>query len=293
MGTAEPHRSSGILVMGAARAALAMALAVVGVAVSAGEGLSQLKLSRAQGLLPGLEWMELMESGQPPMVALRVDPRQFRFRVMHFRAQGLGEPLTAWQWLEMSQATAVFNAGQYYPDFSYMGLLMGGGKTMGGRPHKLFQALFMAEPIHDGAPLARIADLSQDSVDPARPGYQEVAQSFMLLDRQGAIRVKRTSNSAQRTIVAEESGGWILVLVTQGSCTLWDLAVRLREGPLQILQAMSMDGGEESQLAVKTPGFLFPPAVAQTQGMGFSRRPLPTVIAIFPRSPYQEATLGK
>lgn len=253
---------------------------------------SQVPVPQGRHLLPGLEWLQWGRAGEPGISVLRVDPREFRFQVMHFRSEGVSGPLTLEQWMSRTKALAVFNAGQYYPDFSYMGLLIGSGKRIHGGLHRLFQALFLAEPLEDGAPLARIMDLAEEPFDPGQPGYREVAQSFMLLDRHGVIRVRRTTNVAARTVVAEEAGGNLLVLVTQGPFTLWELAERLREGPFPIIQAMSMDGGDEAQLAVRTTSFRFPQDPQNGPELASVRRPLPTVIAIFPRHAGANTTPG-
>lgn len=219
----------------------------------------------------------------PDIHGLRIDPRRYRFMVMNFRNEGASAPLSLWDWMQRTRALAVFNAGQYYPDFSYMGLLVSGGRKIQGKLHRLFQALFLAEPLQEGAQLARILDLAEEEFDPERPGYLEVAQSFMLVDRWRNIRVRRTPNMAVRTVLAEETGGNLLVLLTQGPYTLWELAQEVRDGPFPILKAMSMDGGEEAQLCVRAGDFSYPsPVEAGTQGFSYSRA-LPTVIALFPR----------
>ncbi len=158
-------------------------------------------------LLPGFDWISWTVRGNPDIWGLRIDPRRYRFKVMNFRNEGASQPLSLWEWMDRSGALAVFNAGQYYPDFSYMGLLVSGGRKLHGRLHRLFQALFLAEPLQDGAPAARILDLAEEEFDPEKPGYLEIAQSFMLLDRWKNIRVRRSPNMAIRTILAEEKRG--------------------------------------------------------------------------------------
>lgn len=234
-------------------------------------------------LLPGFDWISWTVRGNPDIWGLRIDPRRYRFKVMNFRNEGASQPLSLWEWMDRSGALAVFNAGQYYPDFSYMGLLVSGGRKLHGRLHRLFQALFLAEPLQDGAPAARILDLAEEEFDPEKPGYLEIAQSFMLLDRWKNIRVRRSPNMAIRTILAEEKEGHLLLLLTQGPYTLWDLAQELRDGPFEILKAMSMDGGEEAQLGVRTKDFSYPtPREAAGQAAPYSRA-LPTVIGVFLR----------
>lgn len=236
-----------------------------------------------QSLLPGLQWIKWTGRSNPDIGVLRIDPNRYRFKVMNFRSEGASQPMSLWEWMDRSGALAVFNAGQYYPDFSYMGLLVSDGRKINGGLHKLFQALFLAEPLKEGVRMARILDLAEEEFDLEKPCYLEIAQSFMLLDRWKNIRVRRTSNAAIRTILAEETEGDLLLLLTQGPYTLWDIAQELRNGPFPILRAMSMDGGEEAQLGVRTKYFTYP-SVSEAKGQAqYYSRALPTVIGVFSR----------
>jgi uncharacterized protein YigE (DUF2233 family) len=47
--------------------------------------------------------------------------------VRHYSRLEERKPLTIVEWQEKVGALAVFNAGQYYPDYSYMGLLVSDG----------------------------------------------------------------------------------------------------------------------------------------------------------------------
>ena len=247
-----------------------------------------------RSLLPGLHWMQWSggascRSGDPTIVGLGVDPERFRFQIRHYARENAEGPLTLWEWLDRAPALALFNAGQYYPDYSYMGLLVLDGRPVRSILHHIFQGIFAAEPVGDRSPRAMILDLAWDAFDPRRTGYREVAQSFMLLDRFGSIRVQRTQNVANRTVMAEDHEGGIWIFVTQGGYTLWELGQLLQSSPFPILQAMSMDGGEEAQMVVRVGGFLYDSMGSwdPKEGTGRpgprSRRPLPTVIGVLAR----------
>ena len=251
--------------------------------------------SNRETVLPGLEWIrweggELCRSGDSGIEVLVADPERFRFQNFHYVREGETSPLSMTEWHDRTHAIALFNAGQYYPDYSYMGLLIVDGRPVRSRLHRSFQGLFVAEPTDSQAPKARILDLLWDRFDAAQPGYLQVAQSFMLLDRTGAVRVQRTDNVANRTVLAEGHDRRIWVFVTRGGYTLWEFGQLLKASPFQILQAMCMDGGEESQMLVSAPGFHYdsvaPPQPGEAPARTASpwiRRPLPTVIGVFPR----------
>ena len=226
-------------------------------------------------LIGGEPWCRL---GSSSVAVLRVDPRRTRLRARSYARLAPPRMLTVLEWRELTHATAVFNAGQYYPDFSYMGVLVCGGDTVSARPHPGFQAALVADSAR-----AHVLDLARTPLS-APPRWREVAQSFMLFDRTGGARVRRTPKIANRTVVGEDERGWIVICVSEGAYTLADFAEMLRRAPLRLTQAMSMDGGLESELVVATPGFRYAsfgdwPADREPSAPG-AIVPLPAVITL-------------
>lgn len=214
-----------------------------------------------RALEPGLDFATLRgepfcRRGSAAIAVLRVDPRRFRLNVHHYTTESASGPIDVLDWRRRTDALAVVNAGQYYPDFSYMGLLVSGGKVVSARRHPDYQAAFVAEPAR-GRANARVLDLASDRLDLGKREWAEVAQSFMLFDRKGAMRVRRTDRVANRTVVGEDAQGRVLVIVTEGGYKLWELAQLLQRGPLDLTHAMSMDGGAESKLCVRAGRFSY------------------------------------
>jgi uncharacterized protein YigE (DUF2233 family) len=232
-------------------------------------------------------WTPGAECGQvPPLYLIKVDPERFRFAVYQYRAEGLNAPPTLPEWRQRTRALALWNAGLFLDDFSYMGLLYGNGRPVGGRRHGQWQGLFVAEPVAPGVKKARVLDLKHDAFDDEAPAYREAAQSLMLLDRAGTPRVRRSGKAARQTVVGEDRAGHVLIIISKGDVPLWELAVCLRDGFHDITHAMAMDGGDSSDL-------LIDPEIAGgrtdaawqplVDGKGQSHIPLPAVIGVFKR----------
>ncbi|MGH7730068.1 MAG: phosphodiester glycosidase family protein [Candidatus Eiseniibacteriota bacterium] len=225
--------------------------------------------------------------GSSEIAVLRLDPARVRLRVHHYSREQGGVPLSIVEWQQRTGALAVFNAGQYYPDLSYMGLLVSGGVRVSQRLHPGFRAALVASP-DDGRMAARVLDLDRDPVDPAAPGWREVAQSFMLFDRGGRPRIRKSDAVSNRTAVAQDGRGRIVVITTEGGYTLWDFARLLQQAPIGLSHAMSMDGGYEAELCVSTPPFHYA-SFGQWKGQGDAadapgaKVPLPAVIAVVAR----------
>ena len=186
----------------------------------------------------------------PAMLAIDVDPERVRFSVHNYVDERLPKPLTIEQWQKRTGHDVLFNAGLFRENYAYLGLLYKGGRSLGGRRHSIWQGLFVAESVSDGIQNARVLDLSVDSFEENQPSYQEAAQSLMLLDRNGKIRVRKTGKQSFQTIVAETEQGHILILKTRNLTALHDIAQCLLNVLPAVRQAMAMDGGSSSDVLV-------------------------------------------
>lgn len=267
--------------VGRIAAVLAVAVAIWAVARGAHE-------PRWRSLAPGVEFSIIRgepycRHGSADIAVLRVDPSRVALKVLHFTRQPDRIPLSLPEWQKRLAALAVFNAGQYYPDLSYMGMLVSDGEVVSSRPHPSFRAALVASPDH-GPRTAKVLDLNQVPLGVAREKWREIAQSFMLFDDKGRRRVRKTEQVANRTVVGQDRHGHLVVVTSEGGYTLWEFAELLQNGPLQLTHAMSMDGGHEAGLCVVAGRFRYgtfgrwsedhPPDGAV---------PLPAVIAVMPR----------
>lgn len=240
-------------------------------------------------LRPGMEFSfldasESSRSGGSRLACLRLDPKHVRFSVLAVPDGREGH--TAGEWRRQTGALAVVNAGQFASDRSYLGLLVSGGRSRGHLAQKL-EALFAAEPEVKSLPLARVIDLRYTAYRIEDSPYREVAQSLMLLDRFRQIRVRKSPKVAHRTVVAEDNTGRILVMVSEGGHTLWELAYLLAGSPLKMREVMCMDGGGQSQLDIMVDDFMYSqygdPTDSPDLPLPWPTPSLPAALGVFPR----------
>ncbi|HTO92280.1 MAG TPA: phosphodiester glycosidase family protein [Candidatus Sulfotelmatobacter sp.] len=249
---------------------------------------------RWRPLAPGIDFAlmradRFCRRGSPDVAVLRIDPVRARIAVHHYSRLPDPRPLPVTEWLATTRAIAVFNAGQYYPDYGYMGILVSGGRPISAKPHPEFRAALVAEPVGGGAG-AHVLDLAPESLAIVAQAWREVAQSFMLFDSDGELRVRHTDQDANRTVVGEDRLGHLLVFTTEGSYTLWDLAQWLKESRLGLVHAMSMDGGLEAEMCIRSGRFAYasfghwnPRASRSSDPDDAGRVPLPAVISVSAR----------
>ena len=186
-----------------------------------------------------------------PLIAVEIDPDRYRFTVHQYQQHGLSEPPDIHQWQEQTGHDLVFNAGLFRENYAYLGLLYGNGRSLGSKRHTTWLGLFAAEPAADrSSRRARVLDLTYDTFDEQHVPYREVAQSLMLLDRTGKVRVRQTGKRAHQTLVAEQGDGHLLVLKTTEAASLYALGECLRDAYPSLRQVMAMDGGSSSDVSV-------------------------------------------
>jgi uncharacterized protein YigE (DUF2233 family) len=226
----------------------------------------------------------------PQSIMVRIDPERHRFSIHHYRDEGLGEPLMIHQWRERTNAIVLFNAGLFREDYSYIGLLLKNGRSVGSRRHPQWQGLFVAEPVASGIRKARVMDLAVESFTEERPVYREAAQSLMLLGQGGEPRVRRSGKRAHQMVVGEDQDGRIVLIRPGEAVPLWELARCIRERLPTLVRAMAMDGGSSSDLllgprllAQFSNGQEVSRLAALVDGTGTNHIPLPSVIGVVPR----------
>lgn len=186
----------------------------------------------------------------PSFIILDIDPQRYRFAVHSYRQDGFSSPPDIRQWQAWTGHELVFNAGLFREDFSYLGLLYTKGEQLSGKRHATWMGLFAAEPANSALPYAQVLDLAVDPFDEQQPAYHEVAQSLMLLDQTGKVRVRQTGKRSQQTILAEHRNGHIWLLKSLDAVSLYAIGDCLRLSIPDVREAMAMDGGSSSDIAL-------------------------------------------
>src|SRR5206468_7230931 len=118
---------------------------------------------------PGMEFALIRgepycRRGSAEIAVLRLNPERVTLRVRHYSREADHQPMDIREWQRRTGALAVFNAGQYYPDYSYMGLLVSDGQIISGRLHPDFKAALVASP-KSGGRQAGVLDLERQPLD--------------------------------------------------------------------------------------------------------------------------------
>jgi uncharacterized protein YigE (DUF2233 family) len=185
------------------------------------------------------------------IVIIRLNPSEWKFSTHHYKQDKLTEIPSAFKWRKILNSNLVVNAGQYTPDLNHLGWLLSDGKNIGSKKHSVWDGFFCAEPKSSQDRIACILDAKYDQINPENFPYKEAAQSMMLFDRTGKIRVTDSDKAAHRSAIAEDGNGRIVLFVSSISFTLTEFADRLMDPQLNLKCALSLDGGAEAQISLK------------------------------------------
>lgn len=192
------------------------------------------------------------QMGSPGIAAVRLDPARGRLEPYH--ELEFSQTATIVEWEERLHAPVVLNAGLYDTHRRHLGTLRRQGRDLGGNRHVSWKAVLVLDPKEAGLAPAALLDLTQPEDVALEDKYATAIQSMMLFDRKGDIRVRRSDRLARRSAIALDNQGRVILLVTEGAYTLWDIGALLRESGWDLVQALALDGGNEASLIVDANG---------------------------------------
>ncbi len=202
-----------------------------------------------RALAPGAEWRHILAyagAGRERLRLIRLDPGLVRLRVIYQPAH----PRTISQWAKvLPDALVVINAAYFSPQNRVTGLIVSDGIPW-GRPYGDYAGM-LAVGI-DGQVTLRWLQTW-----PFNPDEQlaQAVQSFPVLVKPGGqMGFPPDADEGQRsrrTVVAQDSAGRIILLVSPGfHFSLHELATWLTESDLELDIAMNLDGGTSTGLWV-------------------------------------------
>jgi len=204
------------------------------------------------------------------VLVVRIDPRAADIKVRYEPSRA--RMIQDWR-LALPGAVVIVNASFYAPPSVPVGLVAVDGTLFGSSIPRQDGGMFQ---IKNGA--FKVRSLYLEPYNNTER-FDQVVQGFPMLMVGGqvapAFDPDLSSVTARRTVIAQDTQGRILFLVTPfSSVTLPDLAQWLGVSGLNIDSAVNMDGGGSTCMYLATGG-----PSQFTQGLS----PVPVVLAVYPR----------
>jgi hypothetical protein len=211
-----------------------------------------------QALEPGLDVAELdgpaSEEGDGKITVVRIDPARFDLRLLAASAPGEGETRTARAWAYRTGASAVINAAMYQEDHRTSVSLMRTGAHVNQRRLSKDKAVLAFDPVVSGVPPVKIVDRECERLEDAAARYSTLVQSIRMVscDRRNVWAPSERRFSA--AAIGTDRAGRVLFVHARTPWPVHDLVNALLHAPLDLAQAMYVEGGPEAQLFARGGG---------------------------------------
>lgn len=233
-----------------------------------------------QSLAPGmlLARIEMQQSVPPrkPLTVLKLNPSQYALKLLSASREKSG-PLPLREWAARAGAAAVINASMYLQDYrTSTGYMRSGDHVNNGRINAVFGAFLLFDPLDPDLPKVRILDRAAPGWQDTLSRYGSVVQNYRLIGPGRKNMWSPGGNVAQVASIALDSQGHVLFIFSNDMYAVHDFAALLLALPLDITQAMYLEGGAVAGLYVD-PALL--PAGSGPETFSEEIIALPNVIA--------------
>jgi hypothetical protein len=205
-----------------------------------------------KALEPGLE--TALFDGPPGAVGdgkiavVRIDPALFELRLLNASAPGQGALFSARAWATRAGAVAAINASMYQQDYRTSVSLMRTRDHVNQRHVSKDRSALVFDPLERGLPPVRVVDRDCEDLDRVARGYGTVIQSIRMVS---CRRENVWADSPRRASVAAvgiDGHGRVLFVHARSGWPVHELVDALLALPLDLRQAMYVEGGPEAQL---------------------------------------------
>lgn len=208
-------------------------------------------------LEPGLELGSFHPPGgtatdEPSIHVLRADESRFALKLLNASATSDGQPRSARQWADQATLVAAINAAMYQQDRrTSVSLMLSGGHVNNPRLSR-DQSVLAFDPRDPSLPPVQIIDREHQDFETLRPRYRSLVQSIRMLSLAGENvweqqRGRRWSTAA----VGVDRHGRVLFIHSRSPYSVHDLIDMLLQLPLELRNAMYVEGGPEAQMYVR------------------------------------------
>lgn len=210
-------------------------------------------------LQPGVEYARFpfpnpSGIGESRLHVVRIDPRRAALEPVLASERG-GQRRTAGEWCRMGRLAVAINAGMFQSDGSSNVGYLRSGKRLNNPRWNDYRAVLCIGPRRNGDPPIRWLDRDDGAHNaPSADRYDVVIQNLRLIRSPGrncwGASAKRWSEAA----IARDGAGRLLFLFARCPLSMDEFNRALLKLPLEVVQAMHVEGGPEASLSIHAAG---------------------------------------
>jgi hypothetical protein len=212
-----------------------------------------------QALEPGLDYVLLDGPpadgvGDGKIAVLRIDPARFELRLANASAPSEGALLTARAWAYRTGASAAINASMYQEDYRTSVSLMRTRDHVNQRRVSKDKAVLAFDPLVSGVPPVRIVDRDCEDLVDAEHRYGTLVQSIRMISCERRNVWAPSERRFSTAAIGVDTKGRVLFIHARTPWPVHDLVKALLALPIELAQAMYVEGGPEAQLFARAGG---------------------------------------
>ncbi|MFZ0390280.1 MAG: phosphodiester glycosidase family protein [Calditrichia bacterium] len=211
-------------------------------------------------LEPGLQLAEFpvhsdLEGSEGRIVVLSIDPEYFNIGL--FSASALDKKnRTPRQWSERLHLVAAINAGMYATDYlTSVGYLKSGEHLNNPHMNSSYNCIFACDPLEEGIPPVQIIDRECSDFEEWKDKYRSFVQNIRMISCQGENVWEQQARRYSIAAAAIDSSGHLLLIHSRPAYSVHNFINILLDLPLNIRNAMYLEGGMDAGLFVGTRGY--------------------------------------
>jgi hypothetical protein len=236
-------------------------------------------------LEPGLELALIpgppATEGDGLIAVVRIDPSRFKLQLLNASAPGEGRPRSVRDWAFRAGASAAINASLYQADWSTaVGLMRTRDHVNHARVGK-DRAVLAFDPLASGVAPVRIIDRDCEDLEEAGRAYAGLVQSIRMVSCQRVGVWAPSERRFSTAAVGLDGAGRLLFIHARSPWPVHELVAALLAAPIDLRQAMYVEGGPEAQLYVRGGGTELSRVGASDHGLELAtgNLPVPNVLA--------------
>ena len=184
---------------------------------------------------------------------VRIDPARAKVRAGLASETGIA-PQTAGEWCRKSRFAVAINAGMFQTDQrSNVGYLRAGNHKNNARWNS-YRSVLAVNPSDGSLPAAMWIDLEQKKPDAVVDKYDLVVQNLRLIAGNRRNVWSKGDKQWSEAALAIDSRTRLLFLFSRAPHSMRDFNALLLSLPLDITQAMHLEGGPEASLSIHAGG---------------------------------------
>lgn len=188
--------------------------------------------------------------GDSRIILLKIDPKYYQFHLLSSK-ENQTENKTVKEWAEEENLMAVINAGMFQMDFkTNVGYMKNYNFVNNGNLNK-DNTILAFNRKSSAVPEIQIIDLKCQDWNILKDAYHSFSQGIRMIDCNQQNRWKQQEKKFSIACIAVDREGFVLFILSRSPYSGHDLIMNLLRLPLNLYNAMYLEGGPEASLYIK------------------------------------------